>query len=267
MPTVDEGPLYVKGEEIRKDITNGETGIKMTLAIQVVDVNTCEPVPNAYLDIWSSNATGIYVGVQGYPGMGDPNDASILQGTTLRGVQPTDTDGIATFDTLMPGHYEGRATHIHTIVYLDAELQPNNTLTGGRAAHIGQIYFEQSLISTVDTFSPYNQNTMAVVPNAQDMLFQMGSNGDDPTLRYSLVGDTPEQGMYAWIRFGIDVQNSMPLNPAAYWTETGGVMNPTGPVGGGGFGGGFPGFPGGGGGFPGMPGGFGRLVRRIFGRE
>lgn len=45
--------------------------------------------------------------------MGDPNDASILKGTTLRGVQPTDEDGIATFDTLMPGHYDGRATHIH----------------------------------------------------------------------------------------------------------------------------------------------------------
>lgn len=45
--------------------------------------------------------------------MGDPNDASILMGTTLRGVQPTDADGIATFDTLMPGHYDGRATHIH----------------------------------------------------------------------------------------------------------------------------------------------------------
>lgn len=45
--------------------------------------------------------------------MGDPNDASILMGTTLRGVQPADADGIATFDTLMPGHYDGRATHIH----------------------------------------------------------------------------------------------------------------------------------------------------------
>lgn len=42
---------------MRKDITNGEAGIKMTLAIQVVDVNTCEPVPDAFLDIWSSNAT------------------------------------------------------------------------------------------------------------------------------------------------------------------------------------------------------------------
>ena len=29
----------------------------MTLAIQAVDVNTCEPVQDAFLDIWSSNST------------------------------------------------------------------------------------------------------------------------------------------------------------------------------------------------------------------
>jgi len=62
----------------------------------------------------NASLQGIYVGVQGYPGMGDPNDASILQGTTLRGVQPTDSHGIASFDSLFPGHYEGRATHIHS---------------------------------------------------------------------------------------------------------------------------------------------------------
>lgn len=49
--------LDVLGEEVRKDITNGETGIPMTLAIQTVDVATCEPVTDAYVDIWSSNAT------------------------------------------------------------------------------------------------------------------------------------------------------------------------------------------------------------------
>jgi len=115
MPAVDQGPLYVKGEQVRKDITEGEGGIKMTLAIQVVDVKTCKPVPDAYVDIWSSNSTGIYVGVQGYPGMGDPKDAGMLKGTALRGIQPTNDHGIATFDTLMPGHYDGRATHIHGI--------------------------------------------------------------------------------------------------------------------------------------------------------
>lgn len=47
----------VKGEQVRKDITEGEAGLKMTLAIQVVDYKTCEVVPNAYVDIWSSNST------------------------------------------------------------------------------------------------------------------------------------------------------------------------------------------------------------------
>jgi protocatechuate 3,4-dioxygenase beta subunit len=61
----------------------------------------------------TDGAKGIYVGVQGYPGMGDPKDASILKGTTLRGVQPTDDHGVASFDSLFPGHYDGRATHIH----------------------------------------------------------------------------------------------------------------------------------------------------------
>ncbi|KAK4445799.1 Intradiol ring-cleavage dioxygenase, partial [Podospora aff. communis PSN243] len=247
MPVVDEGPLYVRGQEVRKDITNGEPGIKMTLLIQVVDYRTCQVVPNAYVDIWSSNSTGIYTGVQGYPGMGDPNDSSILKGTTLRGVQPTDTNGIATFDSLMPGHYEGRATHIHAIVYLGATKNANNTISGGRASHIGQIYFDQSLLTNVGRVTPYNNNRMAITQNVNDFLFRAGANGDDPIVRYNFVGSKLEDGLFAWIRFGINQQTSRPLNPAAYWTANGGVMNPTGPVrpgmgAGGGFGGGFPGF-------------------------
>ncbi|KAK4247911.1 Intradiol ring-cleavage dioxygenase [Corynascus novoguineensis] len=223
MPTVDQGPLYVKGEEVRKDITNGETGIPLTLAIQVVDYKTCETVTDAFVDIWSSNSTG-------YPGMGDPNDASILQGTTLRGVQPVDDHGVASFDSLFPGHYEGRATHIHAIVYLGATQGANNTITGGRAAHVGQIYFDQTLITEADKVTPYNTNRMVVVPNQNDFLFRMGANGDDPIVRYALVGENLEDGLFAWIRFGINQAANLPVNPAAFWTENGGVMNPTGPI-------------------------------------
>ncbi|KAB5581141.1 Intradiol ring-cleavage dioxygenase-like protein [Coniochaeta sp. 2T2.1] len=247
MPAVDQGPLYVKGEEVRKDITEGEAGIKLTLAIQVVDYKTCKVVPDAFVDIWSSNATGMYVGVQGYPGMGDPKDASILKGTTLRGIQPTDSHGVATFDSLLPGHYSGRATHIHAIVYLGATKQANNTITGGRAAHVGQIYFDQSLLTNVDKVTPYNTNKMAVTKNTADMLFMQGANGDDPIVRYALVGNTLADGVFAWIRFGVNTQNNLKVNPAAFWTPNGGVMNPTGPIsqlgGGGGFGG-WPGFGG-----------------------
>ncbi|KAI7912666.1 hypothetical protein M0657_010014 [Pyricularia oryzae] len=255
MPAVDQGPLYVKGEEVRKDIKNGEKGIPMTLAIQVVDYQTCKVLPDAYVDIWSSNATGMYVGVQGYPGMGDPKDASILKGTTLRGVQPTDKAGVASFDTLMPGHYEGRATHIHgnstntsrpqttAIVYLGATKLQNNTLSGGRAAHVGQLYFDQSLVTASSQAAPYNTNRMATTLNVRDFLFMQGANGDDPIVRYALVGDRLEDGLFAWIRFGVRGNANLPVNPAAFWTANGGVMNPTGPISK--IGGGFGGWPGG----------------------
>ena len=116
------------------------------------------------------------------------------------------------------------------IVYLEATQDANNTITGGRAAHVGQLYFDQTLIAEADKVTPYNTNTMTVVPNQNDFLFQMGANGDDPIVRYALVGENLEDGLFAWIRFGIDQAANLPVNPAAFWTENGGVMNPTGPI-------------------------------------
>ena len=183
----------------------------------------------------------------GYPGMGDPRDTNMLQGTALRGVQPTDGSGIASFDSLLPGHYDGRTTHIHAIVYLGATKQANNTITGGRAAHIGQIYFDQSLVTAIDKVAPYSTNRNPVTQNVNDFLFRAGANGDDPIVRYAFVGSRLDEGVFAWIRFGIDQTQNKRVNPAAFMTDKGGVMNPTGPVGGGA--GGFPGW-GGGGGWP-----------------
>lgn len=90
---------------------------------------------------------------------------------------------------------------------------------------------------------------MRITPNVNDFLFRQGANGDDPIVRYALVGKDISEGLFAWIRFGIDQAANKPVNPAAFWTEKGGVMNPTGPISqlpGGGFpGGGWPGWPGG----------------------
>lgn len=105
----------------------------------------------------------------------------------------------------------------------------------------------------MDKNTPYSSNTMKIQVNTGDFLFQQGANGDDPIARYALVGDSFANGMFAWIRFGINTAASKNVNPAAFWTADGGVMNPTGPIsqitGGGAFGG-FGGF-----------GGFGRKKR------
>ena len=85
----------------------------ITLDIQIVDINTCEPIPDVAVDFWSCNSTGVYGGVLDYPGNGDPDDLSLVDVTTLRGVQFTNEAGVATFDTLIPGHYAGRTNHMH----------------------------------------------------------------------------------------------------------------------------------------------------------
>ncbi len=146
-------------------------------------------------------------------------------------------------------------------MYLGATKQPNNTLTGGHAAHVGQLYFDQPLLADLNSHAPYNGNTMAILNNTADGLFMMGANGDDPIVRYAFAGNKLENGMIAWIRFGINTGSSQSVSPAAWMTPAGGVMNPNGPVaklkqggfgGGGGFGfgggsgsGGSPGFGGG----------------------
>jgi len=81
---------------------------------------------------------------------------------------------------------------------------------------------------------------MSILDNTRDFLFMMGSNGDDPIVRYSFVNPAKmEDGMFAWIRFGVNTNNDTSVNPAAFKTPDGGVMNPKGPVAmmtGGGFG-------------------------------
>lgn len=48
-------------------------------------------------------------------GNGNSADATNINNTFLRGIQQSDDDGVVKFETLFPGHYTGRATHIHGI--------------------------------------------------------------------------------------------------------------------------------------------------------
>lgn len=80
----------------------------LTVDIQIIDVNTCEPVPQAYLEIWHCNSTGVYSGVSASGNGNSDEDTSNLDASFLRGIQASDDSGVVTFDTLVPGHYTGR---------------------------------------------------------------------------------------------------------------------------------------------------------------
>ncbi|KAL5512182.1 hypothetical protein ACEPAG_3467 [Sanghuangporus baumii] len=59
-PEIEEGPYYVNNELVRTDLVEDQEGVVILLDVGVIDTATCEPVPNAIVEIWSANATGFY---------------------------------------------------------------------------------------------------------------------------------------------------------------------------------------------------------------
>lgn len=53
----------VQGEYVRSDVREDQDGVDLYVDVELIDVNTCEPVPNLYMDFWHANATGVYSGV------------------------------------------------------------------------------------------------------------------------------------------------------------------------------------------------------------
>ncbi|PUU75910.1 Intradiol ring-cleavage dioxygenase [Tuber borchii] len=223
-PEVTQGPYYVNGELIRHDVRDGQSGIDLYADIQVIDINTCHPVPNLYLDWWHANASGVYSGVVAN-GNGDSADATNINKTFARGLRPTSSDGVAQVLSIFPGWYTGRTTHVHILAHVNATLNVNQTLSGGHNAHVGQFFFDQSLISAVSAVSPYSANKQTMTQNSEDTILAEEAGSMDPVMEYALLGDGVEDGILAWITVGIDVSADHSVSSAATWTEHGGVAN------------------------------------------
>ncbi|KAH7554719.1 Intradiol ring-cleavage dioxygenase [Bipolaris maydis] len=230
-PEVTEGPYWVSGELVRQNITENEQGVPLILDIQVIDIETCEPVPKVYLEAWHCNSTGVYSGVVAN-GNGNSADTANLDATFLRGINLSDDDGVVTFDTVFPGHYTGRTTHIHVLTHAGASLNANKTLAGGNITHVGQVFFDQDLITLVEAEEPYTTNTQELTTNAQDFILAEEAEEVDPMVEYVLLGDNVSDGIFGWIAFGIDTTSSYNVTPAVYYTSEGGVKNPDGGFGG-----------------------------------
>ncbi|KAJ5484849.1 hypothetical protein N7539_004837 [Penicillium diatomitis] len=237
-PDVTQGPYYVSGELIRQNIVENEGGVPLYMDIQLIDTNTCEPLPDVYMDIWHCNATGVYSGIQAN-GNGDSSDGTNLNATFLRGIQPSNRDGIVQFESIFPGHYTGRATHIHVLTHPVNETTAlqNNTISGlysSKTSHVGQLFFDQDLITQVEKVSPYSTNTQDLTTNAEDSILSEEADSIDPFMEYVLLGNDISDGLFAWITVGVDSTEDSTVTPAAYYTEQGGVENENSGMGGGG---------------------------------
>lgn len=226
-PEVTAGPYYVQGEYFRSNVKESvnSDGLDLFLEVQYVDISTCAPVPAVAVDIWNANATGVYSGI--YTSGNYAEDG--VNSTYLRGVQLTDHEGVVEFETIFPGHYSGRATHTHLLSHTNATLLPNGTISvfNKPVAHIGQLFYPESLRSAVEATYPYNTNTVDITSNDDDMWSIVQADASyDPFPEFLYLGDDITDGLFAWIQIGInstvDYQNDEYYAVAGYLAADGG---------------------------------------------
>ncbi len=160
-PEQEEGPFYVDLGKVRSNIVEGVEGVALTLRLRAINPTTCAPLKNAAIDIWQCDALGVYSdeAQEGTQGEG-----------YLRGIQFTDSEGWAELQTVWPGHYAGRATHIHVKVHIGG-TRTKKSYSGGHVAHTGQMFLPEAMNDQVYETSPYSSSTTARVANTVDRVY------------------------------------------------------------------------------------------------
>lgn len=113
-------------------------------------------------------------------------------------------------------------------------------MSSGSVQHIGQLFFDMSLLKQVEATYPYNTNTQDWTTNSEDSILseETATDGVDPVVEYILLGDDITDGVLAWISMGVDMINNQTITPAGNYYRTGGVMDSSSSGMGGGMGGG-----------------------------
>jgi catechol 1,2-dioxygenase len=133
VPTADAtlGPLYRRGAPWRTRLCPpDEPGEPLSISGTVTTSADCRPIASALLDIWQTNARGLYSNLLGLAKPSNP------RAFNLRGRLTSDANGHYQFESIIPGRYPlfwplTRPRHIHLMV---THPQCESLIT--------QIYFE-----------------------------------------------------------------------------------------------------------------------------
>ena len=171
-PTVrlTAGPYFTLDSLQRSDIREDRPGMPLRLTFTVLDDYHCTPVEGAIVDIWHSDANGIYSGV-----VNQFFDNTTMQfsgeqvdtrdrPTFLRGHQTSDANGKVEFTTIYPGWYSGRLPHIHV-----------RTLFPGAAqwsAFVTQLFVPPEMDRLVYAEAPYRERGLYPITLERDLVLR-----------------------------------------------------------------------------------------------
>jgi protocatechuate 3,4-dioxygenase beta subunit len=167
-------------------------GIPLAIRLRIQDAtNGCAPIAGAGIYVWHCDRDGNY----------SLYSNGVTGENYLRGVQPTDADGVAAFTSIFPACYPGRWPHIHFEVYpsLAKAADPTNRIA------TSQIALPADACATVYATDGYagSVTNLAQVSLARDNVF-----GDD--------GGVHELGAVTGsVAGGMTVELAVPVTPAS----------------------------------------------------
>jgi protocatechuate 3,4-dioxygenase beta subunit len=180
---------------VRRDIrrsfgssTTRATGIPLRVNLTVTDAsNDYAPLAGAAVYLWHCDRAGRYSIYSS--GLEDEN--------YLRGIQPTDEDGTATFTTIFPGCYAGRWPHIHFEVYSSV----SKATSSGPIVKTSQIALPKATCSKVYAKSSYatSRRNLAGISLSTDNVFR-----DDKAIhQLATVTGNATKGFVANLTIGV----------------------------------------------------------------
>lgn len=176
-PTIrlTRGPYLVPNSPLRSDIREDRAGVPLKLKFSIVDHYFCQPLAGARIDVWHSDASGLYSGVENiqfdFESMRLTDRSIDMRGKSfLRGHQVSDGDGRVEFQTIFPGWYLGRLPHLHVMATVgDIDWLTFDT----------QLFFAQEIERTVYQSPAYATRGQNPVGLDRDLVLR----GDDAALR------------------------------------------------------------------------------------
>lgn len=118
--------------------------------------------PGRLVDVWHCDALGAYSDVR------DRGFNTIGQ-RFLRGYQLTDASGVASFTTIYPGWYAGRAVHVHF------EIRSAPGASSG-LEFTSQLFFDEAVSDVVRALAPYNTKGRRSTLDTSDGIYRGGGS-------------------------------------------------------------------------------------------
>jgi protocatechuate 3,4-dioxygenase beta subunit len=160
--------------DIRSSIGTGKgvaTGVPLTIALTIVDSkNSCKALAGAAVYLWHCDINGNY--------------SMYSQGVTgenyLRGVQATDSNGVATFTSIFPAAYSGRWPHIHFEIFPSLASATN----GQNKTAVSQLALPEDVCKVVFATNGYSKSltNLAQTSLKTDNVFSDGVSLQTPTV-------------------------------------------------------------------------------------